>query len=110
MRFIGQALDLQTTMNTLTIEGNKAVKNSVDWINKEYLAADRVAGAEARLKEATAQSRKIAFSGNKEAIEQANALIAVREKELEQAKKLGSLRPTKKKPIQRTQQPGCLIR
>lgn len=43
MRFIGQALDLQTTMNTLTIEGNKAVKNSVDWINKEYLAADRVA-------------------------------------------------------------------
>lgn len=87
MRFIGQALELQTTMNTLTIEGNKAVKNSVDWINKEYLAADRVAGAEARLKEARAQSRKIAFSGNKEAIDQANALIAVREKELEQAKK-----------------------
>lgn len=95
MRFIGQALDLQITMNTLTIEGNKAVKNSVDWINKEYLAADRVAGAEARLKEARAQSRKIAFSGNKEAIDQANALIAVREKELEQAKK--SQEPKKKK-------------
>ncbi|EMM0034724.1 phage tail length tape measure family protein [Klebsiella aerogenes] len=87
MRFIGQAIDLQSTMNTLTIEGNKAVAESVDWINKEYLAADRVAGAEARVKEARAQSRKIAFSGNKEAIEQANALIAVREKELEQAKK-----------------------
>lgn len=95
MRFIGQALDLQTTMNTLTIEGNKAVKNSVDWINKEYLAADRVAGAEARLKEARAQSRKIAFSGNKEAIDQANALIAVRKKELEQDKK--SQEPKKKK-------------
>lgn len=110
MRFIGQALDLQTTMNTLTIEGNKAVKNSVDWINKEYLAADRVAGAEARLKEARAQSRKIAFSGNKEAIDQANALIAVRKRNLSRPKKLGSPRPTKKKPIQRTQQPGCLIR
>lgn len=97
MRFIGQALDLQTTMNTLTIEGNKAVKNSVDWINKEYLAADRVAGAEARLKEARAQSRKIAFSGNKEAIEQANALIAVREKELEQAKKAGQPKTHKEK-------------
>ncbi|EPK6145966.1 phage tail length tape measure family protein [Klebsiella pneumoniae] len=97
MRFIGQALDLQTTMNTLTIEGNKAVKNSVDWINKEYLAADRVAGAEARLKEARAQSRKIAFSGNKEAIEQANALIAVREKELEQAKKAGQPKTPKEK-------------
>lgn len=97
MRFIGQALDLQTTMNTLTIEGNKAVKNSVDWINKEFLAADRVAGAEARLKEARAQSRKIAFSGNKEAIEQANALIAVREKELEQAKKAGQPKTHKEK-------------
>lgn len=97
MRFIGQALDLQTTMNTLTIEGNKAVKNSVDWINKEYLAADRVAGAEARLKEARALSRKIAFSGNKEAIDQANALIAVREKELEQAKKAGQPKTHKEK-------------
>ncbi|MBC5067854.1 phage tail length tape measure family protein [Klebsiella quasipneumoniae] len=97
MRFIGQALDLQTTMNTLTIEGNKAVKNSVDWINKEYLAADRVAGAEARLKEARAQFRKIAFSGNKEAIDQANALIAVREKELEQAKKAGQPKTHKEK-------------
>ncbi|WP_323081861.1 phage tail length tape measure family protein [Klebsiella variicola] len=97
MRFIGQALDLQTTMNTLTIEGNKAVKNSVDWINKEYLAADRVAGAEARLKEARAQSRKIAFSGNKETIDQANALIAVREKELEQAKKAGQPKTHKEK-------------
>ncbi|EFC1503437.1 phage tail protein [Escherichia coli] len=89
MRFIGQAIDLQSTMNVLTIQGNKAVAESVDWINKEYLVADRVAGAEARLKEAREQSRKIAFSGNKEAIEQANALIAVREKELEQAKKAG---------------------
>lgn len=87
MRFIGQAIDLQSTMNASTIQGNKAVAESVDWINKEYLAADRVAGAEARLKEAREQSRKIAFSGNKEAIDQANALIAVREKELEQAKK-----------------------
>jgi len=95
MRFIGRAIDLQSTMNTLTIEGNKAVAESVDWINKEYLAADRVAGAEARLKEARAQSRKIAFSGNKEAIEQANALIAVREKELEQAKKQGNEKPKK---------------
>lgn len=89
MRFIGQAIDLQSTMNVLTIQGNKAVAESVDWINKKYLAADRVAGAEARLKEAREQSRKIAFSGNKEAIEQANALIAVRERELEQAKKAG---------------------
>lgn len=87
MRFIGQAIDLQSTMNALTVQGNKTVAESVDWINKEYLAADRVAGAEARLKEARDQARKITFSGNKEAVIQANALIAVREKELEQAKK-----------------------
>ncbi len=95
MRFIGQAIDLQSTMNVLTIEGNKAVAESVDWINKEYLAADRVAGVEARLKEARAQSRKIAFSGNKEAIVQANALIAAREKELDQAKKQVNEKPKK---------------
>lgn len=95
MRFIGQAIELQGTMNDLTIQGNKSVAESVDWINKEFLAADRVAGAEARLKEARVQSRKIAFSGNKEAIEQANALIAVREKELQLAKK--SQEPKKKK-------------
>ncbi|EPP2806892.1 TPA: phage tail length tape measure family protein [Klebsiella aerogenes] len=95
MRFIGQAIDLQSTMNVLTIEGNKAVAESVDWINKEYLAADRVAGAEARLKEARAQSKKITFSGNKEAIDQANALIAVREKELDQAKKQSKETPKK---------------
>lgn len=87
LKFIEQGIDLQNTMNALTVQGNKAVAESVDWINKEYLAADRVAGAEARLKEAREQSRKIADSGNKEAIIQANALIAVREKELEQAKK-----------------------
>lgn len=87
MQFISQAIDLQNTMNALTVQGNKAVAESVDWINKEYLAADRVAGAEERLKEARTQARKIAFSGNNEAIEQANALIAVREKELDQAKK-----------------------
>ncbi|MEA4621178.1 phage tail length tape measure family protein [Klebsiella pneumoniae] len=97
MRFIGQAIDLQSTMNALTIQGNKAVAESVDWINKEYLAADRVAGAEARLKEAREQSRKIAFSGNKQAIDQANALIAVRERELEQAKKAGQPRTHKGK-------------
>ena len=95
MRFIGQAIDLQSTMNVLTIEGNKAVAESVDWINKEYLAADRVAGAEARLKEARAQSKKITFSGNKVAIDQANALIAVREKELDQAKKQSKETPKK---------------
>lgn len=87
MQFISQAIDLQNTLNALTVQGNKAVAESVDWINKEYLAADRVAGAEERLKEARTQARKIAFSGNNEAIEQANALIAVREKELDQAKK-----------------------
>lgn len=87
LKFIEQGIDLQKTMNQLRIDGNKAVSESVDWINKEYLAADRVAGAEARLKEARKKSREISFSGDKEAIEQANALIAVREKELEQAKK-----------------------
>lgn len=96
MRFIGQAIDLQSTMNTLTIQGNKDVAESVEWINKEYLATNRVAGAEQRLKEARSQARKISASGNKEAIDQANKLIAAREKEVEEAKKAENRTPREK--------------
>ncbi|WP_204375439.1 phage tail tape measure protein [Enterobacter cloacae] len=74
-------------MNQLTIDGNKAVADSVDWINKTWESTDRVAGAEARLKEAREQSRKIAFSGDKEAIANAQQLIALRQREVEEAKK-----------------------
>lgn len=97
MRFIGQAIDLQSTMNALRIAGNKEVSETVDWINKEYLATDRVAGAEDRLKQARAQAKKIAASGNQEAINQANNLIALREKEVEQAKKAQEPKARKEK-------------
>lgn len=97
MRFIGQTIDLQSTTNALAIQGSKAVTESVDWTNKEYLVVDRVVGAEARLKEARKQSRKIVFSGDKEAIDQANMLVAIREKELEQARKVEQPRAHKGK-------------
>lgn len=87
LKFIEQGIDLQKTMNQLTIDGNKAVADSVDWINKTWESTDRVAGAEARLKEAREQSRKIAFSGDKEAIANAQQLIALRQREVEEAKK-----------------------
>ncbi|HDR2753159.1 TPA: phage tail tape measure protein [Enterobacter asburiae] len=87
LKFIEQGIDLQKTMNQLTIDGNKAVAESVDWINKAWESTDRVAGAEARLKEAREQSRKIAFSGDKEAIANAQQLIALRQREVEEAKK-----------------------
>lgn len=95
LKFIEQGIDLQKTMNALTIQGNKAVADSVSWINKEWQSADRVAGAEARLTEARKKAREIQFSNDKVAIANANALIATREKELEQAKK--SQEPKKEK-------------
>lgn len=97
LKFIEQGIDLQSTMNALRIAGNKEVAESVSWINKEYLATDRVAGAEDRLKQARAQAKKIAASGNQEAINQANNLIALREKEVEQAKKAQEPRAIKGK-------------
>lgn len=84
---IEQAKTLREGLTKATIEGNLAVKNSVDWINKEYLAADSVANAEDRLKKAREQSRKIAFSGDKEAIANAQQLIVLRQREVEEAKK-----------------------
>ncbi|ADW76095.1 phage tail tape measure protein, lambda family (plasmid) [Rahnella aceris] len=82
-----QAKQLRGDLTKATIDGNLATQKSVEWINKEYLATDAVAGAEAKLKEAREQSRKIAFSGDATAIANAQKLIALREKEVEQAKK-----------------------
>ncbi|MDP9704085.1 UNVERIFIED_ORG: vacuolar-type H+-ATPase subunit H, partial [Rahnella aquatilis] len=82
-----QAKQLRGDLTKATTDGNLATQKSVEWINKEYLATDAVAGAEAKLKEAREQSRKIAFSGDATAIANAQKLIALREKEVEQAKK-----------------------
>lgn len=93
LKFIEQGIDLQKTMNQLTIDGNKAVADSVDWINKAWESSDRVAGAEARLKEAREQSRKIAFSGDREAIANAQQLIVLRQREVDEAKKQRDKKP-----------------
>ncbi|MGY6029836.1 phage tail tape measure protein [Phytobacter sp. AG2a] len=93
LKFIAQGIDLQKTMNQLTIDGNKAVADSVDWINKAWESSDRVAGAEARLKEAHEQSRKIAFSGDREAIANAQQLIVLRQREVDEAKKQRDKKP-----------------
>ncbi|MDP9705002.1 UNVERIFIED_ORG: lambda family phage tail tape measure protein [Rahnella aquatilis] len=82
-----QAKQLRGDLTKATTDGNLATLKTVEWINKEYLATDAVAGAEAKLKEAREQSRKIAFSGDATAIANAQKLIALREKEVEQAKK-----------------------
>lgn len=82
-----QAKQLRGDLTKATTDGNLATLKSVEWINKDYLATDAVAGAEAKLKEAREQSRKIAFSGDATAIANAQKLIALREKEVEQAKK-----------------------
>lgn len=93
LKFIEQGIDLQKTMNQLTIDGNEAVADSVDWINKAWESSDRVAGAEARLKEAREQSRKIAFSGDREAIANAQQLIVLRQREVDEAKKQRDKKP-----------------
>ncbi|UHM89858.1 phage tail tape measure protein [Rahnella victoriana] len=82
-----QAKQLRGDLTKATIDGNLATQKSVEWINKEYLATDAVAGAEAKLKDAREQSRRIAFSGDATAIANAQKLIVLREKEVEQAKK-----------------------
>lgn len=96
MRFIEQAKDLQQEMEALRIKGNLTVKENIDLINKQLLSTDRVAAAEASLKQARELSRKISFSGDMEAISNANKLIAAREAELEQAKKQRDKQPTVK--------------
>ncbi|PKE30955.1 phage tail tape measure protein [Rahnella sp. AA] len=97
-------IDKQKTLlgdvTSATIAGNLATKERVDWINKEYLATDRVAGAEARLTETRKKAKLIADSGDKEAIANAGKLIAAREKEVEQAKKSQVPKTPKQKAFQ----------
>lgn len=95
---IERAKALREGLNKATIEGNLAVKDSVDWINKEYLAADSVANAEERLRKAREQSRKIAFSGDKEAIANAQQLIALRQRAVTDAIKQRDKKDNPKSP------------
>jgi len=92
-----QAKQLRGDLAKATIDGNLATQKNVEWITKEYLATDRVAGAEARLKESREISKKIAFSGDTVAISNAQKLITLREKEVEAAKK--SQEPKKAKGV-----------
>ena len=69
------------------IESNSFIAEQVDLIGKEYLALDRVAGAEKSLADARKQAAAIARSGNAEAISQANRVIQLRQRELDDAKK-----------------------
>lgn len=96
MKYIEQAKDLQQVVETLRIKGNTTVKENIDLVKKQLLSTDRVAGAEENLKQARELSRKIASSGDAEAISNANKLIAAREKELEQAKQQRDKKPAVK--------------
>lgn len=85
MRIIENAKQLQKETNQVRIEGNKIVNDTVNAINKEYLASNKIAAAEKAIVDAKKQAKTIAFSGNTEAIKQANELIKIRERELKQA-------------------------
>lgn len=78
---------LEQDVNKALIDGNRYVAEQVDLISKEYLALDRVAGAEKSLADARKQAAAIARSGNAEAIAQANRVIQLRQRELDEAKK-----------------------
>lgn len=86
MRIIDNAKALQKETNSARIEGNKIVNDTVNAINKEYLASNKVAAAEKAIVDAKKQAEIISKSGNTEAIRQSNELIKIRERELKQAK------------------------
>lgn len=83
---------LQEQLKSVRIESNLAVDAATKAIEKEYLAVDRVANAEKALADARKQARDISFSGNQEAISQANRIIELRQRELDDAIKSESKR------------------
>lgn len=97
VKIIEQAKRLQQDVNEQRIIGNQKVKETVDLIKKEYLAADQVANATKRLADARKYAKDIQASGDKEAINQAQKLIAIRQKELQDAQKAQDKRSGAKK-------------
>lgn len=89
---------LEKDVNKALIDGNRYIAEQVDLIGKEYLAIDRVAGAEKSLADARKQAAAIARSGNAEAIAQANRVIQLRQRELDEAIKAEKERNKPKKP------------
>lgn len=97
MQLSTQARELQRTMRNLQTEGAKATAKAADEIKKQLLATDAVAGATARLTEAQKYQAQVAASGDKEAIKNSKALVAARQKELEEAIKRANKTPKVKK-------------
>jgi lambda family phage tail tape measure protein len=87
VKIIENAKRLQEEVNTARIEGNRKVKETVDLIKQEYLASDQVASATQRLADARKYAKTIQQSGDKEAIAQAEKLIQIRKRELDEAQK-----------------------
>lgn len=96
VQLLERAKGLQKEVTEARIKGNQIVANTVDLIKSEYFASDRVAGAERQLAEARKNANIISKSGNKEAIDQANKLIKIRQREVEEAKKAEAKRGSKK--------------
>lgn len=82
---IARAKLQQDDLNKAIIESNKAYANNVANVEKEYLATDRVAGARRALQDAEKQLQTIQAGGNQEAITQANRIIELRQRELDDA-------------------------
>lgn len=97
MRIIENAKNLQKETNQARIEGNKIVNDTINSINKEYLASNKIAAAEKAIVDAKKQAKIISQSGNDVAIKQANELVKIREKELKQAQDAEAKRNKPKK-------------
>lgn len=99
VKVLESAKQLNGDIISQSIKINQEVRERVSWVNKEYLASDRVAGAQDRLKKAVEARNKIANSGDNDAISNANKLVAIRQKELESAQKKGVDKPHAKKSV-----------
>ena len=92
-----RARDLQKELNQLRVTGQLELQKNTAEIEKQYLATDRVAAAEKSLSDARKLAATISKNGSDEAINQANRLIQLRQRELDEAKKAEAERNKPKK-------------
>lgn len=82
---IARAKVQQEDLNKAIIASNKEYAKNVAAVEKEYLATDRVAGARRSVQDAEKQLISVRAGGDEKAISQAQRIVEIRKRELEDA-------------------------
>ena len=97
LNVLARAKQTQIDIKNAQVQYNLDLARAASSIKEQYLSTNKVAAAQQALNEAIKLQGQVSKSNNKEAIDQSNALVKARQRELEEAKKAEAKRDNPKK-------------